>query len=84
MPNPFNPSTMIGYQLAEAGYVRLAVYNVLGQEVRVLVNQRQEAGSFTAMWGGKDDLGLRLASGIYLHRLEEGDFIAARRMLLLK
>ncbi|MDE3000994.1 MAG: T9SS type A sorting domain-containing protein [Gemmatimonadota bacterium] len=84
MPNPFNPSTVIGYQLAEAGPVRLAIYSVLGQEVRVLVDERHEAGGFTATWDGTDDLGRRVASGIYLYRLEAGDFTAARRMLLLK
>lgn len=83
-PNPFNPSTMIGYQLAEAGYVRMAVYNVLGQEVRVLVNERMEAGSFTATWDGRDDLGRRVASGVYLYRIQAGGFTAVRRMLLLK
>lgn len=84
VPNPFNPSTAIGYQLAEAGFVRLAVYSVLGQEVRVLVNQRQQAGSFTATWDGTDALGRRVASGIYLYRLDAGNFTAVRRILLVK
>ena len=84
MPNPFNPSTVIGYQLTEAGDVRLAIYSVLGQEVRVLVNRRQEAGSFTATWDGRDAQGRRVASGIYLYRLQAGDFTAVKRMLLLK
>ena len=84
MPNPFNPSTVIGYQLPEAGLVRLAVYNLLGQEVRVLVNESKDAGSFTATWDGTDELGRRVASGIYLYRIQAGDFSASRRMLLLK
>ena len=84
MPNPFNPSTAIRYQLPEAGLVRLAVYNLLGQEVRVLVNERKDAGSFTATWDGTDALGRRVASGIYLYRIQAGDFSASRRMLLLK
>ena len=84
MPNPFNPSTVIGYQLAEAGPVRLAIYSVLGQEVRVLVNEQQQAGTFTATWDGRDAAGRRVASGIYLYRLQAGDFTAIRRMLLLK
>ncbi|MDE2889524.1 MAG: T9SS type A sorting domain-containing protein [Gemmatimonadota bacterium] len=83
-PNPFNPSTVIGYQLAVAAPARLAIYNLLGQEVRVLVNERKEAGSFTATWDGTDDLGRRMDSGIYLYRIQTGDFTAARRMLLLK
>ena len=84
MPNPFNPSTAIGYQLPEAGQVRLAIYNLLGQEVRVLVNERRDAGSFKANWDGTDALGRRVASGIYLYRIQAGSFSATRRMLLLK
>ena len=84
MPNPFNPSTAIGYQLPEAGLVRLAIYNLLGQEVRVLVNERKEAGSFTATWDGTDARGRHAASGVYLYRIKAGDFTSSRRMLLLK
>ena len=84
MPNPFNPSTVIGYQLPEAGQVRLAIYNLLGQEVRVLVNERREAGSFTAAWDGTDALGRRVGSGVYLYRIQAGSFSATKRMLLLK
>ena len=84
MPNPFNPSTVIGYQLPEAGLVRLAIYNLLGQEVRVLVNETKEAGSFTATWDGADSMGRRVASGVYLYRIRAGAFSASRRMLLLK
>ena len=84
MPNPFNPSTVIGYQLPEAGDVRLAIYSVLGQEMRVLVNQRQGAGPFRATWDGRDAQGRRVASGIYLYRLQAGGLTAVRRMLLLK
>ncbi len=83
-PNPFNPSTVIGYQLPESGMVRLAVYNLIGQEVRVLVNERRNAGSFTATWDGADALGRRVASGVYLYRIQAGSFSATKRMLLLK
>ncbi len=84
MPNPFNPPTVIGYQLAAAGPVRFTIYSVLGQEVRVLVNERQEAGSFAATWDGTDELGRRVASGIYLYRIQAGAFSATKRMLLVK
>ncbi|MDE3259942.1 MAG: T9SS type A sorting domain-containing protein [Gemmatimonadota bacterium] len=84
MPNPFNPSTAIGYQLPEAAMVRLAIYNLLGQEVRVLVNEQRNAGSFTATWDGTDALGRRVASGVYLYRIQAGSFSATKRMLLLK
>ncbi|MDE3260159.1 MAG: T9SS type A sorting domain-containing protein [Gemmatimonadota bacterium] len=84
MPNPFNPSTVIGYQLPEAGDVRLAIYSVLGQEVRVLVNEGMEAGSFTVTWDGTDAPGRRVASGVYLYRIQAGGFSAVKRMVLLK
>ena len=84
MPNPFNPATTIEYQLAEAGQVRLAIYNLLGQEVRILVDVRNEAGHYTATWDGKDQLGRQVASGIYLYRLQAANFSASRRMMLLK
>ncbi len=84
IPNPFNPATVIGYQIPEAGSVRLAVYNLLGQEVRVLVDEWMDAGYFTATWDGTDELGRRTASGIYLYRIQASDFSATRRMLLLK
>lgn len=83
-PNPFNPSTLIGYQLPEASRVRLVVYNLLGQEVRVLVNEKIEAGYFTTTWDGTDRLGRRVASGVYLYRIQAGSFSAVQRMLLLK
>ena len=83
-PNPFNPSTSIGYQLPNAGMVRLAVYNPLGQELRVLVDERSDAGSFTVTWDGRDALGRQVSSGVYLYRIKAGDFSTSRRMLLLK
>lgn len=84
MPNPFNPSTTIGYQLPESGQVRLSIYNLLGQEIRTLVNEPMEAGYYTAVWDGKDDGGRQVASGIYIYRMQSGKFVDARRMMLLK
>ena len=84
IPNPFNPSTVIGYRIPEAASVRLAIYNLLGQEVRVLVDRHTEAGSFTATWDGKDEMGRQVSSGIYLYRIQAGGFSASRRMLFLK
>ena len=83
-PNPFNPATVIGYHLPAAGLVRLAIYNLLGQEVRVLVNEPMNAGSYTARWDGTDERGRQVASGVYLYRLQAGSFTSSRRMLLLK
>lgn len=78
-PNPFNPSTTINYQLAEAGQVKLVLYNVLGQQVMTLVNEAQTAGNHQVNFNGTE-----LASGMYLYTLESGDFRATKKMILMK
>ncbi len=84
MPNPFNPSTTIGYQLPEPGQVYLVIYNLLGQEVRTLLDGTLDAGYFTVEWDGKDSFGRQVASGIYLYRMQAVNFNQTRRMMLLK
>jgi len=83
-PNPFNSSTVIRYALPEGGLVRLEIYNVLGQRVRVLVDGEQEAGYHMVRWDGKDDMGEMVANGVYLYRIEAGEFVNSKKMLLLK
>jgi predicted outer membrane repeat protein len=83
-PNPFNPETQIKYDLPATGHVQLAVYNVLGQKVKVLVSEVQEAGHRSATWDGKDDLGKEVASGIYFYKLQTDNFVKTKKMVLLK
>jgi hypothetical protein len=83
-PNPFNASTQIPYQLPKAGEVSLVIYNILGQQVRVLVREKQEAGYYRAAWDGKDARGRQVASGIYLVRMQASEFTQVRKILLLK
>ncbi len=78
-PNPFNPTTMIRYELAKAGLVRLTVYNVLGQQVSVLVNTRQTAGVHQVGYNAS-----QLSSGVYFYRLDAGDHVLVKKMLLMK
>ncbi len=78
-PNPFNPSTTIRYRLPAACDVRLAVYNMLGQEIKFLVNSRQKAGTHTALFDARD-----LPAGVYVYRLQAGTFVQSRKMILLK
>ena len=78
-PNPFNPTTKITFNIPEAGNVKLAIYNLLGQEVKVLVNGFTEAGNHTVDFAGSN-----LASGIYLYKIEANGFIQTRKMTLLK
>ncbi len=83
-PNPFNPDTQIPYQLPESGEVFLAIYNLLGQQVAVLAQGRQEAGFYRAVWDGRDAYGRSVSSGIYLVRMVSGDFSNVKKMVLLK
>lgn len=83
-PNPFNPSTTIGYTLPEAANVRLVIYNVLGQEVRELVNDVQSAGRHQVRWDGRDAFGRQVATGLYISRLVAGTDIAIRKMTFSK
>lgn len=83
-PNPFNPVTHIRYQLPETGVVQLSVYNLLGQEIKTLVAEKQIAGFYVVRWDGTDNNGFSVASGIYLYHLQTGDFRQTRRMVLLK
>jgi hypothetical protein len=83
-PNPFNPTTSIKYALKENTKVILKIYNLLGQEVRTLVNGNQEAGYKKVAWDGMNNKGTRVASGIYIYRIKAGDFVKARKMILMK
>ncbi|MBN1482922.1 T9SS C-terminal target domain-containing protein [candidate division KSB1 bacterium] len=78
-PNPFNPTTDIKYQLPENSRVTLSIHNILGQEVVRLVDKNQQAGYYTVHWDGKD-----VATGMYLYRIQAGDFIQVKKMLLLQ
>ncbi|MFH1843890.1 MAG: choice-of-anchor D domain-containing protein [bacterium] len=84
-PNPFNPRTTIRYELAEPNVVVLRVYDVTGQLIRVLRNGVQvEAGRHEVIWHGRDELGRPVASGTYFARLEAGNFVQTRRMVLVR
>ena len=88
-PNPFNPETWIPYQLANAGEVTLHIYAVDGRLVRTLMLGHQLAGRYqnrsrAAYWDGRNDVGERVASGVYFYTLTVGDFTATRKMLILK
>jgi hypothetical protein len=78
-PNPFNPTTQIAFDLANATHVELTIYNVLGQEVKTLVNRDMEAGSHSVEWDASN-----VSSGVYFYRIQAGDFNQTKKMMLLK
>ncbi len=83
-PNPFNPSTAIGYTIAREGHSEIVVYDVSGRRVRVLVSGVVPAGYHEVHWNGRDDAGRRVASGVYLYQLRAGDAVETKKMVLLK
>ncbi|HPR18584.1 MAG TPA: T9SS type A sorting domain-containing protein, partial [Candidatus Cloacimonadota bacterium] len=83
-PNPFNPFTRIDYDIPADCYVKLTVYNLLGQKVRTLVNEEKASGSHYEIWDSKNDDGNQVGSGIYFYLLKAGSKTKAKKMLLLK
>ena len=78
-PNPFNPSTVIRYGLSQQSPVTLTVYNVLGQQVAELVNEVQAAGNYEVTFDAS-----HLSSGVYLYRMQAGNFVETKKFVLVK
>ena len=83
-PNPFNPITTLRFSVAEAGAVRLTIYDVNGREVRTLVEGALPAGHHEVVWDARDNIGRAVASGVYVYRLTSGESVATRRMTLIR
>ncbi len=84
-PNPFNPETTIRYNLVETATVKLEIFDLLGRKVATLVdNEVQNAGFYTARWNGRNQIGTKVASGVYVYRIKAGKKTVSRKMLLLK
>jgi len=78
-PNPFNPSTTISYSVPEIEFVTLKVYDVLGNEISILVNEEKPVGSYEVDFNATE-----LPSGIYFYRLQAGSFVETKKMVLMK
>lgn len=83
-PNPFNPLTTIKYSISKLTDVRLDIYNILGQEIKTLVDCEQEPGNYQIIWDGTNKQGMKVANGIYLYQIIAGRFIQTKKMVLLK
>lgn len=83
-PNPFNPETVVPFALPQAGEIHIGVYNVLGQEIAVLIEGYKGAGFHRVVWNGKDLVGRKVSTGVYFVRMVTDRFIDVRKMMLLK
>ncbi|MBN1398779.1 MAG: T9SS type A sorting domain-containing protein [Bacteroidetes bacterium] len=84
-PNPFNPNTVISYKLKVRSEVVLMIYDILGREIAILVNEVKNAGDYTVEWNGTNSAGKLVGTGVYFYQLKTGNsFVAAKKMMLLK
>jgi len=83
-PNPFNPTTSISYDISKESTVKLTVFDLLGSEIVQLVNQQEQPGSKVVQWDGRNKKGELVNGGVYLYKLEIGDYIETKKMVLLK
>jgi len=83
-PNPFNPQTQIIYHLPRDSYIHLAIYNMLGRLVRLLIDRQETAGVHTAVWDGRDTSGLKVPSGLYICRMKTGSLVFMKKMMLVQ
>ncbi|MCH7724747.1 MAG: T9SS type A sorting domain-containing protein, partial [Bacteroidetes bacterium] len=83
-PNPFNPSTTIKYSIPQQSIVTIKVYDILGTEVKTLVNGERTPGIYSVQWNGDNNYGSKVATGIYIYRVVAGNFVQVKKMILLK
>ncbi len=83
-PNPFNPSTVIRFALPSEGHVKLEVFDMTGALVKTIIDEGLRAGNMEVTWDGTNTGGSKVASGIYLYRLQSGGFVSTKKMVMLK
>jgi hypothetical protein len=83
-PNPFNPITTLRYDLPENSYVNITIYDMLGREIRTLVNTTRDAGFKSVIWDATNDYGKPVSAGVYIYQIQAGEFVQTRKMVLLK
>lgn len=83
-PNPFNPSTVINYEIPKTSFVSIKIYNMLGQEIKTLINSEKQPGTYSVQWNGDNEFGQKVASGAYIYRIVAGSYVKTMKMVLLK
>jgi hypothetical protein len=83
-PNPFNPITTLRYDLPETGLVNITIYDILGRQIKTLINQNQDAGFKSVIWDATNDYDKPVSAGVYLYQIRAGNFVQSRKTVLLK
>ena len=83
-PNPFNSTTTLRYDLAGHSNVNIIIYDMLGREVKTLINQTQDTGFKSIQWDGTNDYGKQVSAGVYLYRIQAGEYMQTKKMVFLK
>jgi hypothetical protein len=83
-PNPFNPITTLRYDLPENSLVNIIIYDMLGRNIKTLINQTQDAGYKSVIWDATNDYGKPVSAGVYLYQIQAGEFVQTKKMVLLK
>ena len=83
-PNPFNPVTTLRYDLPENSYVNITIYNMLGKEVKTLIDQTQDAGYRSVIWNATNNYGKPVSAGIYLYQIQVDEYMQTKKMVLLE
>ena len=83
-PNPFNPVTTLRYDLPEDALVNIIIYDMMGRQIKTLINDHQAAGYRSLQWNATNNAGSPLSAGIYLYMIQAGDFMQTKKMVLLK
>ena len=83
-PTPFNPETRISFKLAEKSHVSITIYDMLGRNIKTLINQTQDAGYRSVIWDATNDYGKPVSAGIYLYQIQAGEYISTKKIVMLK
>ena len=83
-PNPFNPETKIHFEIPQHHDIKIVIYNILGQMVRTLTDDPFKAGRHVVSWDGRNNDGKQVSTGVYIYRIKAGEFISAKKMMLMK
>jgi len=83
-PNPFNPVTTLRYDLPEDANVNITIYDMMGRKVKTLINRLQSSGYKSVQWNATNNQGEPVSAGVYLYKIQAGDFVDTKKMILLK